>query len=54
MILEHLSYRLRKLTKDYLEACNIMYRIYESGYKGTGLAADLKDDVEDYLGRIYD
>ena len=54
MILEHLSYRLRKLTKDYLEACGIMYRIYESGYKGAGLEGDLKNDVKDYLGHIYE
>lgn len=51
MILEHLSYRLRKLTKDYFEACQIMYRIYESGYKGD-LSDDLKENVKDYIGRI--
>ena len=54
MILEHLSYRLRKLTKDYMAACQIMYRVFESGYKGEGLEDDLKKDVKDYIGRIYE
>ncbi len=54
MILEHLSFRLRKLTKEYMSACQMMYRVSEAGYKGNELGEDVKSDIKSYVKRLYD
>ena len=54
MILEHLSYRLRKLTKEYFAGCKILYRVSEAGYKYNEIGPDLQNDINDYIGRLYD
>ncbi|MCR5746851.1 MAG: cyclic nucleotide-binding domain-containing protein [Lachnospiraceae bacterium] len=47
MILEHLSYRLRKLTNDYLNACKLVYEVSESENNGT-VSEDLKKKAESF------
>ena len=54
MILEHLSYRLRKLTKEYMSACKLTYRISEAGYRDNELSPDLQNEVKNYIERLYD
>ena len=54
MILEHLSYRLRKLTKEYFAGCKILYRVSEAGYKYNEIGPDLQNDINNYIGRLYD
>ena len=54
MILEHMSYRLRKLTKEYFAGCKLMYRVSEEGYRYNEISADLKNDINNYIGRLYD
>lgn len=44
MILEHLSYRVRKLTEDYMDACKMIYRVNEARNKGV-VGDDLKAEV---------
>ncbi|HAV01043.1 MAG TPA: hypothetical protein DCW47_07645 [Lachnospiraceae bacterium] len=39
MILQHFSYRLRRITKDYLEACKMAYEISEAGEGGASAKA---------------
>ncbi len=45
MILEHVSYRLRKLTKEYMAACKILFNV-ENGGSG--------DEVKGYTENLYD
>ncbi len=47
MILEHVSYRLRKLTKEYMTACGILSRADEAG-------DELTSEVKDYTENLYD
>ena len=54
MILEHISYRLRKLTKEYMTACKLIYRVSEADYKGIELADDIKTELKSYYERLYD
>jgi CRP-like cAMP-binding protein len=43
MILQHFSYRLRRMTKEYLEACKLAYEISEAGEdSAAGKAAEFK------------
>ncbi len=53
MILDHISYRLRKLTKEYMAACNILSRVSDAEEKG-GIGDDLKKEVKDYTEKLYD
>lgn len=46
MILEHVSYRLRKLTKEYMGACKILYSVDEKGAVG--------DEVKGFIEKLYD
>ncbi len=46
MILEHVSYRLRKLTKEYMGACKILYSVDEKGAVG--------DEVKNFIEKLYD
>ncbi|MCR5651190.1 MAG: cyclic nucleotide-binding domain-containing protein [Lachnospiraceae bacterium] len=53
MILEHISYRLRKLTKEYIAACGILSKIYD--VQGKGDVSDaLKSEVKGYTQKLYD
>ena len=53
MILEHVSYRLRKLTKEYLSACSILSRVSDAEEKG-GVSDDLKNEVKGFTEKLYD
>ncbi len=53
MILEHVSYRLRKLTKEYMSACGILSRVEDAEEKG-GVGDDLQNEVKDYTENLYD
>ncbi len=53
MILEHVSYRLRKLTKEYMTACSILFRVSDAENKG-GMSDDLKNEVKSFTQRLYD
>ncbi len=53
MILEHVSYRLRKLTKEYMSACSILSRVSDAEAKGD-IGDDLKNEVKGYTEKIYD
>ncbi len=52
MILEHLSYRLRLLTGEYMNACRLIYRVNEARNKdgiGEGLKSETKGFVDEML-----
>ncbi len=51
MILEHLSYRLRKLTKEYMAACGIMFKVEKNNGNVDG---DLKKEIDGYTAKLYD
>ncbi len=48
MILEHLSYRVRELTREYLNACRMIYRISEAGSDNNDVNDGLKSEVDKY------
>ena len=54
MILEHLSYRLRKLTKDYMTACKLSFRIAEADYKGNELSGEIATEAKNFVNNLYD
>ena len=49
MILEHVSYRLRKLTKEYMAACSLVSKVAD-GNNGD----DVKNAVKGYTQNLYD
>lgn len=51
MILAHLSYRLRKLTNEYNDACKVVFDIYNAENGGT-VGDDLKKRVESYKNNL--
>ena len=51
MILEHLSYRLRRLTKEYMNACSIASRVSDAD---GNISDSLKKDVVEYSEKLYD
>ena len=53
MILAHLSYRLRRLTNEYNNACKLIADVYEAEVSGT-VSDDLKQKAESYQTRLYD
>ena len=53
MILEHLSYRLRKLTKDYMTACKLTFRISEADYRGNELSGEIATEAKDFVNNLY-
>ena len=53
MILEHVSYRLRKLTKEYMSACSIVSRVSDAEEKGN-VGDDLKNEVKGFTEKLYD
>ena len=46
MILEHVSYRLRKLTREYMAACSLVARVSDGD--------DAKDAIKGYTQNLYD
>lgn len=54
MILSHLSSRLRKLTKEYLEACKLIYEISDKEEKGEAISDELKHKAETFSPKYYD
>ena len=53
MILEHVSYRLRKLTKEYMSACSLVYRVSDAQEKGN-VGDDVKNAVKGFTQNLYD
>ncbi len=51
MILSHLSSRLRKLTKDYLKACSLVYRVTDAEAKNETISPELKKETDEYLAK---
>ena len=51
MILDHVSYRLRKLTKEYMAACGLLSRVSDAD---GNLGDDLKNEVKSYTEKLYD
>lgn len=52
MILEHLSYRVRHLTSEYMNACKVIYRVNEAKNKGDideGLKSEVKKCNDEML-----
>ncbi len=53
MVLEHVSYRLRKLTKEYMSACGILSRLTDAENSGN-VGDDLKKEIKGYTEKLYD
>ncbi len=51
MILSHLSSRLRGLTRDYLKACSVVYRVTEAEEKNEAISPELKKETDEYLAK---
>ena len=51
MILEHVSYRLRKLTKEYMAACSIVAKVSDAQGNVSG---DVEDAVKGFKQNLYD
>ncbi len=54
MILSHLSSRLRKLTKEYLNACRLVYQVTEAEEKNEAPSAELTKETKEYRANYYD
>ena len=54
MILVHLSSRLRRLTKEYMSACKLVYDISDKEDKGEAVSGDLKDRADSFSPNYYD
>lgn len=50
-ILEHLSYRLRLLTVDYMNACRMIYRVDQARNSGR-ISEDLKSETKDFADSL--
>lgn len=53
MILQHVSYRLRKLTKEYMSACRILSNVSDAEAKGA-VSDELKQEIQSFAERLYD
>lgn len=53
MILQHLSHRLRKLTKEYVKACKLVYTISEQEEKNEPVSDELVNVAKDYYANLY-
>ena len=53
LILAHLSYRLRRLTDNYLEACKLVYDVSDAEKSGN-VSDELKRKTEEYRIKLYD
>ena len=50
MILEHVSYRLRKLTKEYMTACSLASKVADAN---GDMGDDVKNAVKDFTQNLY-
>ena len=53
MIIKHLSYRIRRLTYQYMDACKIVYDAAQADLKQS-VNEELKKKAQEYTGNIYD
>ena len=53
MILAHLSSRLRRLTKDYLNACRLVYQVTEAEEKNETPSEELTKETKEYRTNYY-
>lgn len=53
MIMAHLSYRLRRLTSVYIDACKLVYDVADAEASGS-VSEELKNRAANYQARIYD
>lgn len=51
MILGHISYRLRRLTGEYMNACRILFKVSEDQ---NGADDRLKEEIKEYKEKLYD
>lgn len=51
MILEHISYRLRRLTREYMSACKMLSRVSDAD---GNVSDELKKQVNEYIAKLYD
>ena len=53
LILAHLSYRLRRLTVNYIEACKLLYDVSDAEEAGN-VSDEMKKQTEEYRIKLYD
>ena len=53
MIIKHLSYRIRRLTYQYMDACKIVYDAAQADLKQS-VNEELKKKAQEYTGNMYD
>ena len=53
MIMAHISYRLRRLTNEYQNACKIVSDVYDAEISGT-VSEELKHMTDSYQAKLYD
>ncbi len=53
MIIKHLSYRIRRLTCEYVNACKIVYDAAQSELKNS-VSQELKDKARSFETHLYD
>lgn len=53
MIMAHMSYRLRKLTNEYVKACKLVYDLSEAEASGN-VSDEIKDKADNYQTSFYD
>ena len=49
----HISYRLRRLTNEYQNACKIVSDVYDAEVSGT-VSEELKHMTDSYQAKLYD
>lgn len=54
MILSHLSSRLRRLTKDYMDACRLVYQVTEAEEKNEAPSAEIQKKTEEYRAKTFE
>ena len=53
MIIKHLSYRIRRLTYQYVDACKLVYDAAQAELKNS-VSDELKKKTQEYTGNTYD
>ena len=53
MIIKHLSYRIRRLTYQYVDACKLVYDAAQAELKDS-VSDELKKKAQEYTGNTYD
>ncbi len=53
MIMAHLSYRLRRLTNEYVKACKLIYDVSDAEASGS-VSDELKQRADSYQANLYD